>query len=344
MKKDTVEALLAWYNKNKRILPWRKNNNPYYIWVSEIMLQQTRIEAVKRYFERFIKELPDIYHLSQVEDDKLMKLWEGLGYYNRARNLKKAANQIMVEFDGSMPGCYDQLITLAGIGPYTAGAIASICYNEPVPAVDGNVLRVFMRLDGSYEDISSLKVKKNLEDRIQKIITKEMAGDFNQAVMELGETICIPNGKPVCALCPIVRRCKAYKKKIQTELPVKIPKKPRKREEKTVFLLQCAGKLAVAKRPDTGLLAGMWEFPNVESIIPENQVAEYLEHFGIIVHTIERTEKKKHIFTHKEWDMLGYYVICEEIPKQTVFQWVSREQIEKEFAVPTAMAQFLKSK
>lgn len=344
MKKETVETLLFWYRQNKRTLPWRENNNPYYIWISEIMLQQTRIEAVKGYFEKFIKELPDVAHLAKVEDDKLMKLWEGLGYYNRARNLKKAANQIMVEFDGKMPKRYDQLITLSGIGPYTAGAIASICYGEPVPAVDGNVLRVFMRLDGSYEDIGSPKVKKDLEERIGKLLKKHMAGDFNQAVMELGETICIPNGRPICEQCPIVGRCKAYQKKIQTELPVKVSKKARKIEEKTVFILRYADKLAVAKRPDTGLLAGMWEFPNTEGIIQKKQVAEYLEHFGIIVHNIEKTEKKKHIFTHKEWHMLGYYIICEEIPKQTVFQWVSREQIERDFAIPTAMAQFLKNK
>ncbi len=340
MTGQAVETLLVWYYKNKRQLPWRDQNNPYYTWISEIMLQQTRVEAVKGYFTRFIKELPDVESLACVDDEKLMKLWEGLGYYNRARNLKKAAVEMIQQYDGKVPKGYNLLIELSGIGPYTAGAVASIAFGEAVPAVDGNVLRVVMRLLGSYEDITQNKVKRSLEEQIRRIMPKKHAGDFNQALMELGAIVCLPNGKPLCEECPLQDICMAKQKGIQMELPVKPVKKKRKIEEKTVFILKYQGRIALAKRPKDGVLADMWEFPNVQGKMEWEQVSGLLSEYGIEVQKIEKVEEKKHIFTHLEWHMRGFYVVCESIPDNTKFQWVNERERAEKYALPTAMSQF----
>ena len=226
-----VDPLLNWYQKNKRKLPWREGKNAYLIWVSEIMLQQTRIEAVKRYYARFMKELPTIQHLANVEEQKLLKLWEGLGYYNRARNLKKAAQVIEKEYKGQMPKQYEELLNLPGIGEYTAGAIASIAYGQKVPAVDGNVLRVISRIIGSKKDILLSGTKKEMTEKIKTIMPKQ-AGEFNEALMELGEIICIPNGEPYCDKCPLCHKCIAYKDGLTGEIPVREKKMNRKKEKR----------------------------------------------------------------------------------------------------------------
>lgn len=339
MKEQTIKALLDWYLENKRMLPWRESKNPYYIWISEIMLQQTRIEAVKEYFVRFISQIPNISALAAVDEEKLLKLWEGLGYYNRARNLKRAAIQIMEEYEGVMPKSGRQLLALPGIGHYTAGAIASIAYNEPEPAVDGNVLRVFKRLDGSYDDIIRQKVKTELEERIRNIIPKDRPGDFNEAVMELGEVICIPNGRPFCEKCPIQKECVAYRENRMLEIPVKPTKKSRKIQEKTVLLLEYQKKIAIRKRKKTGLLSGMWEYPNMDGAWKKEEIKQYLieNHYGI--DSIVEIAPAKHVFSHVEWHMLAYKVQLNRVPADEQ-QWVTWQQLEDSFPLPTAFSYF----
>ena len=242
---DLSGSLLHWYDYNKRILPWRENKDPYRIWISEIMLQQTRVEAVKPYFDRFMEVLPTVYDLAKVDDDRLMKLWEGLGYYNRARNLKAAAQTIVEEYGGQLPADYDKLLSLKGIGMYTAGAIGSIAFELQVPAVDGNVLRVLTRLWGDDSDILKDKTKKAMGRRVMEFMPEDRPGDFNQALIELGATVCVPNGQPLCDQCPWDTVCKAYKEDLIDQLPVKTPKKARRIEHKTVFLLECGEQIAI---------------------------------------------------------------------------------------------------
>ena len=198
MLEKIVKPLLAWYDKGRRILPWRESPTPYHVWVSEIMLQQTRVEAVKPYYDRFMQELPDIEALAKVDEEKLLKLWEGLGYYNRARNLKKSAEKIVIDYEGQMPDSYEELVKLTGIGSYTAGAIASIAFGKPYPAVDGNVLRILARLRLDERDILDAGVKRAVETELLQVIPKDRPGDFNQALMELGAVVCVPNGMPKC--------------------------------------------------------------------------------------------------------------------------------------------------
>ena len=273
MKKMT-EPIVKWYQENKRELPWRKEKNPYHIWVSEIMLQQTRIEAVLGYYERFLKSLSNVKDLAEVEEEKLLKLWEGLGYYNRARNLKKAAQIVQEKYAGNIPRNYEQLLELPGIGEYTAGAIASISYNEKVPAVDGNVLRVVSRVVLSKKDVLETKTKKEFTEKLKQIMPKQ-AGDFNEGLMELGERICLPNGEPICEKCPLQEICLAKKENLVFDIPVRNAKVKRKKEQKTVFLLEYENQIAVRKRDKTGLLANLYEFPNVDKKCTKKELKEF---------------------------------------------------------------------
>ena len=257
-----VKPIVKWYQEQEKILPWKQDKEPYHIWISEIMLQQTRIEAVKKYYTRFMKELPTIQHLAKVSDEKLLKLWEGLGYYNRARNLKKAAIQIEENYKGQMPTSYAELLNLSGIGEYTAGAIASISYQEKVPAVDGNVLRVVSRVLASKDDVLSPETKKRITKKLLEIMPDE-SGDFNEGLMELGEKICLPNTIPLCEKCPIQQFCIANKENLTNEIPVRIKKQKRKVEKRTVFIVKYKDEIAIRKREKTGILANLYEFPNV---------------------------------------------------------------------------------
>ncbi len=303
----TVKYLLDWFQLNARSLPWRENPTPYYVWISEIMLQQTRVEAVKGYFDRFTKSLPEIKDLAAVEEEKLLKLWEGLGYYNRARNLKKTAQIIMKEYGGNFPANYNTLLTFPGIGSYTAGAISSIAFGLPEPAVDGNVLRVMKRVAGSLDDITKNCVKKELEKDIRAIIPKKEPGNYNQSLMDLGATICLPNGKPLCQKCPIMQICSAYLHQTWNQIPVKSAKKPRRIEEKTIFILEEDKKFLLHKRPK-GLLSGMWEFPSLIGIYQIERVEKFLQSCGFeLLEPIKEVGKAKHIFSHIEWHMTGYY-------------------------------------
>lgn len=330
--------LLSWYENHARVLPWREAPTPYRVWISEIMLQQTRVEAVKPYFERFIGELPDVASLARVEDDRLMKLWEGLGYYNRARNLKKAANQVMELHGGTLPADYDALLTLSGIGSYTAGAIASIAYRIPVPAVDGNVLRVISRVLADESDIASASVKKQTETILRKCMPADRAGDYNQALMEIGAMICIPNGQAKCGECPLASVCLAKIRGIVSELPVKTKKKARRVEERTVLIIEDETAVSIHKRQDTGLLAGLYELPNLEGKLTEEEVRSYLKSLGIAGDgvTLKPLSKAKHIFTHVEWHMTGYRVTVKEQPLPDRFLNVEKKELAGSYALPAA--------
>lgn len=285
--KETVPYLLHWFEYNRRILPWREDPTPYHVWVSEIMLQQTRVEAVKGYYDRFLTYLPEIKDLAQATEETLLKLWEGLGYYNRVRNMQKAALVIMEQYDGEMPGDYEKLRGLPGIGDYTAGAIASIAFGLPYPAVDGNVLRVMSRIACNRADITKDATKRTLTEDLKSIMPKE-SGDFNQSLMELGATVCIPNGKPLCEQCPVMHLCRAFQNGQEMQLPVKAPKKERRIEKRTVYLVFLGDKVLLHRREEKGLLAGLWEFPNC--------IREKSNRKG---------KKAKHIFSHVEWHMEG---------------------------------------
>ena len=301
------------------------------------MLQQTRVEAVKEYYAKFLKELPTLQDLAEVEEEKLLKLWEGLGYYNRARNLKKAAQIIVKEYQGKMPNNYEEIIKLPGIGEYTAGAISSICFNEKVLAVDGNVLRVISRILASKKDILLLETKKEIIENLKPIIPKE-AGNFNEALMELGETICLPNGEPLCEKCPLQTYCKAKEKKLTGEIPVREKKTKRKIEERTVFLLQCKNKIAVTKREEKGLLAGMYEFPNVEGKKTKQEIEKLCANWNIKIDTMKKIGQAIHIFSHIEWHMVAYVIEVKEENKN--FQWIGKEQLEQDIAIPSAFAKW----
>lgn len=331
--------IIKWYQQNKRELPWRKEKEPYYIWLSEIMLQQTRIEAVKQYYKRFLEQLPTIQDLAEVEEQELLKLWEGLGYYNRARNLKKAAQVIQEKYKGQMPKHYQELIALPGIGEYTAGAISSIAYNEPVPAVDGNVLRVVSRLIGSKKDVLDNKTKKEFTQKLKEIMPEE-AGDFNEGLMELGELICIPNGEPLCEKCPLQEICVAKREKLTAEIPVRNQKIKRKKEEKTVFLLTYQNKIAIRKRKEKGLLANLYEFPNVDKKITRKEIKSILQNWFLTGEQAEKIGVHHHIFSHIEWDMIGYKVKVNDTNQE--FIWVEKEEILEKYPIPGAFVPFRK--
>ncbi|MDD3919792.1 MAG: A/G-specific adenine glycosylase [Eubacteriales bacterium] len=296
--------LCGWYQNNARELPWRKTRDAYAIWVSEIMLQQTRVEAVKGYYARFMEAIPTVQALSEVPEDTLFKLWEGLGYYSRARNLKRAAIIIMEQYGGVLPANYEALLALPGIGPYTAGAVASIAYGIPVPAVDGNVLRVRARFLNDDTDIALPALQKTARAELLAVMPQDMAGTFNQALMELGATVCLPNCAPACERCPLNALCRG--KHRAAFLPVKTPKAPRRIEEKTVFVLKCEGKLLVKKRTEKGLLSGLWELPNLPGILSPAQAAKRLTEWNAIPTGDIIQRQAKHVFTHIEWHMRVY--------------------------------------
>ena len=331
------EVLLPWFSENKRDLPWRKDRNPYHIWLSEIMLQQTRVEAVKGYYSRFLEKYPTIADLSRADEQQLAKLWEGLGYYSRMRNLKKAADVICTRYAGVFPTQYEQIRSLPGIGDYTAGAVCSIAFDEKTPAVDGNVLRVFSRLTDDATPIDLPAMKKKAAQHLQAVYP-DAAGEFTQALMELGATVCGPNRKPDCSQCPCREYCLAYQRNTAQSLPVKTPKKARREENLTVFILSCGDSYGIEQRDEQGLLAGLWQFPNVTGHLEAQQAVEYLTERGFCVEGILRQAEKKHIFTHIQWNMRGFYICVEKISGDCC--WRKSEQIDQEISLPTAFRQF----
>lgn len=323
--RETISALLlAWYDQNARTLPWRGIHDPYRTWVSETMLQQTRVETVRGYYERFLARFPDVAALAAADEADVLKLWEGLGYYSRARNLHKCAKTVCDAYGGVFPPDAAALRALPGIGDYTAGAIASIAYGLPEPAVDGNVLRVLARMERFGESIGSDKVKKRFREALRPIYPAGECGAFTSALMELGETICTV-GTPDCARCPVAAHCEAHRRGEETLYPVLPEKKPRRIENRRVLLLLCGDTCAVRRRAAAGLLASMWELPN--DLVPD--APEGGEPCGEAVH----------VFSHVEWHMRGYIVRCRE--KLPGYVWVTRAEREA-LAMPTAFRYYRK--
>lgn len=325
--RTAIDELCRWYRTGHRDLPWRRNPTPYHVWVSEIMLQQTRVQAVLPYYERFLRELPTVQALAEAPEEQLLKLWEGLGYYSRVRNLQKAARIVCEKYDGEMPWEYETLRTLPGIGPYTAGAVASIAGGQACPAVDGNVLRVLSRLFARDWDIRAQAVKRQAEQELSAVIPADCPGDCNQAWMELGAVVCLPNGEPLCGNCSIAELCLAHAAGEEQKFPIRAPKKQRPVENRVIFLLWKDGRLAVNKRPNSGLLAGLWEFPN---ILAGDDPQEQL---GVRLSDIRPLRQAKHIFTHLEWRMTGFSAQTQD---DGYFTWVTQEQLEHEIALPSA--------
>lgn len=372
-----VSPLLQWFLNHARVLPWREEPTPYRVWVSEIMLQQTRVEAVKPYFERFTTALPDADALSACPEDELLKLWEGLGYYNRVRNMQKAAVEVVENYGGQLPADYEKLLKLKGIGHYTAGAVASIAYGIPVPAVDGNVLRVLTRVSADDTDIMKQSFRNQMETLLEKLMHgssdrneknvfswmedaddlrmqvyhQNLAGAFNQALMELGATVCVPNGAPLCEECPWKDLCEAKKQGLIGQIPVKSKAKPRKIEEKTVLILRDDDKVAIRKRPQKGLLAGLYELPNVEGSMGQEEVVSLVKQMGYAPIRIQPLGEAKHIFSHIEWHMTGYVIRVEEPEMRQQVQsgsqkddllFVNAEDAKEKYAIPSAFAAYAK--
>ncbi len=372
-----VSPLLQWFLNHARVLPWREEPTPYRVWVSEIMLQQTRVEAVKPYFERFTTTLPDAKALAVCPEDELLKLWEGLGYYNRVRNMQKAAVEVVENYGGQLPADYEKLLKLKGIGHYTAGAIASIAYGIPVPAVDGNVLRVLTRVSADDTDIMKQSFRNQMETLLEKLMHgssdrneknvfswmedaddlrmqvyhQNLAGAFNQALMELGATVCVPNGAPLCEECPWKDLCEAKKQGLIGQIPVKSKAKPRKIEEKTVLILRDDDKVAIRKRPQKGLLAGLYELPNVEGSMGQEEVVSLVKQMGYAPIRIQPLGEAKHIFSHIEWHMTGYVIRVEEPEMRQQVQsgsqkddllFVNAEDAKEKYAIPSAFAAYAK--
>ena len=340
-------SLLDWYDHNRRILPWREDPSPYHVWLSEIMLQQTRVEAVKDYYARFLDKLPSIEALAEADDDLCTKLWQGLGYYSRVRNLKRAATLIMTEYKGSIPQTSQELQKLPGIGPYTAAAMASICFGERIPAIDGNLLRVFARMTGYDKDIKANDAKKAAADYYEGIFPFERCGEFNQALMDLGAGVCLPSGTPHCDACPWQKHCRAFADGTCTTLPVTLPKAKRTIEHKTVFLIYYQGNLVLRRRPEHGLLAGLYEYPNVDGTLPEPEITPCLHEMGFSALQVHPLPKAKHIFSHKEWHMTGWEIIADEWedfesgkPKEHELFLASAEELENTYSIPSAFAAY----
>lgn len=324
-----VIPLLSWYNEEKRDLPWRRDLTPYHVWLSEIMLQQTRVAAVLDYYRRFLDALPTVAALAACSEDALMKLWQGLGYYSRARNLQRAAKIITSDYGGVFPDDYAAIRALPGVGDYTAGAISSIAFGLPHAAVDGNVLRVAARLTADSRDIAAPETKRSVTAALEEILPRSVPGDFNQALMELGATVCLPNGVPLCQKCPVREFCQAYRRDLTASIPVKAPKKARKAEERDVYLIFFDRRVALRQRPGRGLLAGLWEYPN--ELSPSAPPVSGKADFALTA---------KHIFTHIEWHMTAYTVEAETDALPEDWVWADRRDLAEKYSVPSAFQAF----
>ena len=344
MLEEIVEPLLSWYQEKKRALPWRTDPTPYHVWVSEIMLQQTRVEAVKGYYARFLEALPEIEDLARCPQDKLLKLWEGLGYYNRVKNMQKAALEIVEKYGGEIPGDYEKILALPGIGSYTAGAIASIAYKIPKPAVDGNVLRVIARLTEEPEDILRQRTRKKIENMLEKVMPADRPGEFNQSLMELGATVCVPNGPARCDVCPVRDFCLAKAHEKVVEYPHKAPKKTRRVEERTVLILQNGQEYAIHKRPSEGLLPALYKLPNLERYRSREEILSYVKSLGLTPLHITGAGEAKHIFSHVEWRMKGYFIKVASTEEKKIGELIFADKKESKgkYPIPSAFSAYRK--
>lgn len=345
---EAVPLLMDWYHHNRRDLPWRHTRDPYRILVSEIMLQQTRAETVKPYYARFLTELPTVQALAEAPEDLILKLWEGLGYYSRVRNLQKAARAVMAHHGGIIPADYDKLLSLTGVGRYTAGAVGSIAYDLPVAAVDGNVLRVATRIMGDDGDILTDATRKRIEAAITPCVPTTGAGDFNQSLIELGALICLPGGAANCDECPLQLLCAAKREGRVEALPVRIVKTKRKFQDLTVLLLRVtdadgASRYIIRRRPATGLLGGLYEFPHVDGHLTAEEVTAALTAEGAVVHKVTPLSEGKHVFTHITWRMVGYLcdVTLPDIPAEDgLFGGIlaDAEDMKDTYSIPSAFS------
>lgn len=343
MRLPDMTPVLEWYRENARALPWRETRDPYRIWVSEIMLQQTRVEAVIPYYRRFLERLPDVRALAECPENELMKLWEGLGYYSRVRNMQRAAKTIMSEYGARFPQNFEDIRGLCGIGDYTAGAVASFAFDLPYPAVDGNVLRVAARLLAFGEDILTPTSKKTLTAAVWAAQPQEHAAEYNQAVIELGAIVCLPNGTPKCETCPMSSACAAHRTGSETVLPVRKKPSPRKREQRTVLILREGDRVALRRRPADGLLANLYEPFSFAGLLTPDDIREKMTAAGLAVLHIGDLGAAKHIFTHIEWQMIGFEVILDVKDIETGLKkldsglfFAPRHKIDESFAVPSA--------
>ena len=332
------EPLIQWFELNRRLLPFRQEPSAYHIWVSEIMLQQTRVSAALPYYERFVAELPDPAALAACDPDKLRKLWQGLGYYSRVANMQKAAQIVCRQYGGQLPADYAALRALPGIGDYTAGAIASIAFGIPAPAVDGNVLRLAARITGSRLDVLDAKNRKIFRSWMAAAMSQERPGAYNQALMDLGATVCLPSGAPLCGDCPAGDFCIARQEGCQARLPVRSPKREKRTEHLTVFLLRRGTAAALRQRPDTGLLAGLWEYPHVPGALTEAEAARQLQMWGVSPTKWTKKLSARHIFTHVRWEMTGYVVEVDGLGPGD-WLWAEAQQRER-LAIPSAFEKF----
>lgn len=337
--KAIVEPLLRWYDDGHRDLPWRREPVPYRVWVSEIMLQQTRVEAVRGYFERWMQAFPDVRALAAADEAQVLKLWEGLGYYSRARNLHRAAQLVCERYGGTLPADYEALLALPGVGEYTAGAVASIGFGLCVPAVDGNVMRVAARLNDDFTPITDAKQKKRTTGHFLEITPEDRPGDFNQSLMELGAMVCLPNGAPRCGSCPVQHLCLGYHHGHAEILPVRAAKRERRIEERTVLLVRCGEEVGICRRPKTGLLAGLWELPSLEGKTGADELRARLSARGWQVEKLLSLRGAKHVFTHVEWHMSGFEVTLAEKPEGLTF--VTPQALRESYALPSAFRAFL---
>ena len=364
MRFDFVKPMLVWYNENARDLPWRRTKDPYLIWVSEIMLQQTRVEAVLGYYERFTSALPTVTDLALCPEDRLLKLWEGLGYYSRARNMQKAARIVCESYAGQMPASAAALMKLPGIGEYTAGAISSIAFGQAEPAVDGNVLRVIARLEAISDNILNESVKKKIRDDLRGLhdANDGTFGLLNQAFMDLGAGVCLVGSAPKCDICPISSYCRCFELGLQSELPVRVKKQKRRIEKRTVLLIRRDETYAIRKRPDSGLLSGLYEFPNETGELSSDDALAKAESLGLMPLRIKKLSAAKHIFSHVEWHMTGYEILVapsgfpdagelqdagdlshtKENVKENPLIFATPEMIESKYPVPSAFEKYAK--
>ena len=334
-----MQPLLDWYDAGHRDLPWRSEPTPYRVWVSEIMLQQTRVEAVRGYFSRWMNALPDIPTLAAADEAVYTKLWEGLGYYSRVRNLHRAAVLLCEEYGGELPADYDRLLALPGVGEYTAGAVASIAFGLPVPAVDGNVLRVAARLDNDFTPITDAKFKKQTRERFAALMPSDRPGDLNQSLMELGATVCLPNGAPRCDDCPIQHLCEGFHRGNAAVLPLRAAKKARRVENRTVLVVRCGQLVGLRQRPKKGLLAGLWELPSLDGHLSPDELRAALTEMDWSVRKLLSLRPAKHIFTHVEWHMNGVYVELDAPAPALTF--VTPAELRDAYALPSAFRSFV---
>lgn len=331
--------ILSWYKKSRREMPWREQPTPYRIWISEIMLQQTRVDTVIPYFNNFMARYPTVESLASSEENELMKYWEGLGYYSRIKNIRKTAIELVQNHQAKLPESFEELLKLKGIGEYTAGAIASEAFGEKVPAVDGNVFRVFARLTGFREDIREAKSQEKLKVAVRGVLPEKEIGDFNQGLIELGALICIPKGSPKCELCPVKEFCGSYRDNLQDEIPFRSKARKRTVQERTVFLIQCGDRFAVRKREEGTLLEGLFEIPNREGFYTPEEAKSVVEEMGFTVKDLHMIRDKKVVFTHIEWILQGYYFHVAE--ENDAFLFETKENLLKNYALASAFIGYL---